>query len=53
MSGDHPSYIVVEIGQNAEKSLGDMRRFAIIQNPMRNHQQTLVRKTLKLAQKEY
>ena len=26
MSGDHPTYSIVEIGQNTEKSPGDLRR---------------------------
>ena len=28
MSGDHPNYSIVEIGQNTEKSPGDLRRLA-------------------------
>ena len=31
-SVDHPSYYIIEIGQNTEKSPGDLRRFAITQN---------------------
>ena len=29
ISGDHPNYSIVEIGQNTEKSPGDLRRFAV------------------------
>ena len=47
MSGDHSNYCFVEIGQNNEKSPGDLRRLDIIQIPVENHQLTLVRKTLK------
>ena len=28
MSGDHPNYSIVEIGQKTEKSPGDLRRLA-------------------------
>ena len=47
MSLDHPNYIIVEIGQNTEKSPGDSRRFANTQTPENNHEQTLLWKTLK------
>ena len=33
---------IVEIGQNTEKSPGDLRRFAISQTPVKDNQQTLV-----------
>ena len=46
-NGDHPNYSIVEIGRNTEKSRGDLRRLAVIQIPVRNHQETLVWKTLK------
>ena len=29
MSGDNPNYNIIEIGQNTEKSLGDLKRFAV------------------------
>ena len=29
-SGDHPNYSIIEIGQNTEKSPGDLR-FAVVQ----------------------
>ena len=28
-SGDHPNYCIIEIGQNTEKSPGDLRRLAV------------------------
>ena len=40
-SGEHPNNSIVEIGQNIWKSPGD--------SPVRNHQLTLVWKTLKTA----
>ena len=42
MSGDHPNYNIVEIGQNTKKILGDLRRLPVTQIPVENHQQTLV-----------
>ena len=41
-SGDHPNDIVIEIGQNTEKSPGDLRRLAVTQTPVRNHRLTLM-----------
>ena len=41
-SGDQQSYNIVEIGQNTEKSSGDLRRLAITQIPGKNHQLTLL-----------
>ena len=46
-NGDHPNYSIVEIGQNTKKSPGDLRRLAVTQTPVENHQLTLVWKTLK------
>ena len=40
--GDHPNYSIVEISQNTEKSPGDLRRLAVTQTPVENHQLTLV-----------
>ena len=31
-SGDHPSYSIIEIGQNSEKCPGDLRRLAVSQS---------------------
>ena len=46
LSGDHPNYNINRIGQNTEKSPGDLRRLAITQTPVKGHQLTLMRKTL-------
>ena len=37
-SGDHPNYCIIEIGQNTEKSNGDLMRLAVSQTPVKNHQ---------------
>ena len=42
MSGDHPDYSITEIGQNTEKSPGDLRRLAVTQGPVGRHQLRLV-----------
>ena len=42
MSGDHPNYSIVEIGQNTKKSPRDLRRLAVTQTPLENHQLMLV-----------
>ena len=44
--GDHPKYSIVEIVQNMEKVTGGLRRLAVTWIPVKNHQLTLVRKTL-------
>ena len=41
-SGDRPNYSIIEIGENTEKSPGDLRRLAVIQTPVRNHRLTPV-----------
>ena len=46
-SGDHPNDSIIKIGQNTEKSPGDLRKLAVTQTPGRNHQLTIVWKTLK------
>ena len=46
-SRDQPDYKIINIGQNTEKSLGDLRKFAITQTPVKNHQLTLEYKALK------
>ena len=43
---DHPNYSIIKIGQNTEKSPGDLRRIAITQTHGRNHKLLLVWKTL-------
>ena len=45
--GDHQDYSIVEIGQNIEKNPWELRRIIVIQTPVRNHQLTLLWKTLK------
>ena len=37
-SGDHPNYYIIENGQNTEKSPGDLRRLAVTQTPVKDHQ---------------
>ena len=38
MSGDHPNYCIIENGQNTKKSPGDLRRLAVSQTLVKNHQ---------------
>ena len=45
-SGDHPNNSIIENGQNTEKSPGDLRRLADTQSPVKDHQLTLMGKTL-------
>ena len=40
--GDDPNYSIVKIGQNTEKSPGDLRILAVSQTPVRNHKLTLM-----------
>ena len=44
---EHPDYSIVEIGQDIEKSPGDLRTFAVTQTPMKDHQLTMMWKTRK------
>ena len=39
---DHPDYSIIKIGQNIEKSPGDLRKIVVTQAPVKNHQLTLV-----------
>ena len=41
-SGDHLNYYIIESGQNTEKSPGDLRRLAVTQTPVKNHQLKLM-----------
>ena len=41
-SGNHANYCIIEIGQNTEKSPGDLRRLAITQTPVKDHLLTLI-----------
>ena len=45
-SGDNPNYSIVEIGQNTEKSPGNLRRLFASQTPVKDHRLTLMGKTL-------
>ena len=40
--GDCPNYSFVEIGQNTEKSLGDLRRLAVTQAPVKKLEKELI-----------
>ena len=42
MSRDHPDYSIVDNSQNTEKSPGDLRRLAVTQTPVKDHQLTLM-----------
>ena len=46
-SGNHPKDSIIKIGQNAEKSPGDLRRLAVSQTPVEGLRLTLIWKTLK------
>ena len=35
-SGGHPDYSIIKIGQNTEKSPGDLRRLAVTQTPVKD-----------------
>ena len=39
---DHPNYSINQIGQNIEKSRGDLKRLAVTQIPLKDHQLTIV-----------
>ena len=49
-SGDHPNYCIIELGQNTEKSPGDLRRLVVTQTPVRNYYLMLLWKSLKREQ---
>ena len=42
MSGDHPNFYIIENGQNTEKSPGDLRRLAVSQTQVKDHQLKLM-----------
>ena len=46
-SGDNSNYCIIEISQNTEKSPGDLKRLAVTQIPVKDHQLTLMWKILK------
>ena len=39
---DYPNDSIAKNGQNPETSPGDLRRLAVTQNPLKNHQLTLM-----------
>ena len=39
---DHPNYSIVEINQNTKESPGDLKRLAVIQTSVEDHQLTLI-----------
>ena len=41
-SGDHTNYYIIENGQNYEKNPGELRRLAVIQTSVKDHQLTLM-----------
>ena len=40
--GDYPNNSIIEDGQNTEKSPGDLRRLAVTQSPVKDHQRKLM-----------
>ena len=46
-SGDHPNYYIFKNDQNTVKSPGDLRRLAVTETPVKDHQLKLMWKTLK------
>ena len=46
MSVDHPNYSIIENGQNTEKCPSVLRRLAVTQTPGKDHQLTMMRKSL-------
>ena len=43
---DHPNYKIIENGQNTEKNPGYLRRLAVTQTLVKDHQLKLIRKIL-------
>ncbi len=41
-SGDHPNYGIIDIGQNTEKSPGDLRKLVVTQTTGKDHLLTLM-----------
>ena len=46
MGRDNPNYSIAENSQNPETNPGDLRKLAVTQTPVKNHQLTLMWKTL-------
>ena len=42
ISADHPDNRVIKIGKKTEKSTGDSGRLSVTQNPVKDHQVTLM-----------
>ena len=40
--GNHPNFYIIENGHNTEKSPGDLRRLAVTQTQVKDHQLTLM-----------
>ena len=53
ISRHHQDYSITKIGQNTGKSPGDLRRLAVTQTLLRNHQLTLGGKTFKEVNNNY
>ena len=49
---EHLDYSIVEIGQKAEKSLGDLKRLAVNHTPEKDHQRMKYQKTRKKTKKD-
>ena len=45
-SGDHSNNSIIENGQNTEKRPGDLRKLAVTQSPVKDHQLSLMWKIL-------
>ena len=41
-SRDHPKYCIIQIGQNTEKSPGELRRLFVTQTPVKDHRLALL-----------
>ena len=41
-SREHPNYIIVKIGQNNEKSRGDLRRLVVTQTSVKDLQKVII-----------
>ena len=46
--GDHSNYSIVGIGHNSKKSPGDLKKLAVTQTPVKDHQLMLMGETSKV-----
>ena len=46
--GDHPDNTIIKIGQNTEKSSAGLRRLAVTQTPVKDHQRSYWRSSSQL-----